>query len=234
MFRNIVLGTYFWITMLITLLVYPVYHLLNLLSGKLASQFLMHGTRIWAKHLLFMAGIKMNVHGKKNIPESDKVCFISNHQSYLDIPVMDALVRKQLGFVAKKELNNVPVLNLWMPAMGCVLIDRKKPSKSLYKTRKRIEKIERGKPLFIFPEGTRSKNGKLGKFKTGSIGFLLQNHIWIVPVTINGTFRLLEKEKKIKKGTIDVHIHPPYFSSQVNMNHKEFAQKLESIIGNPL
>ena len=235
MLRNIVLLSYFWLTMIITLLFYPVYHLLNLFSNRIASRFLMHATRIWSNHLLFVGEIKIDVKGRENIPESDEVCFVSNHQSYLDIPVIDGIVPKQLGFIAKKELNRIPILNLWMPVMGCVLIDRKNSSQSLSKASERIRKIAKGKPLFIFPEGTRSKSKRMGRFKTGSLGFLLQHNILVVPITINGTYKLLEEKNSIRKGKVDVYIHPPISTKEIGPeNYKEFAKQLREIIEKPL
>ncbi|MFO8236292.1 MAG: lysophospholipid acyltransferase family protein [Bacteroidales bacterium] len=229
MLRNIILGIYFWVLMILSLVIFILYYLLRIFSIKYSSLFVMRCTKIWAGHILAVAGIKIYVNGYENVPQEDNVCFVSNHQSYLDIPVIYAVIPKQVGFVAKKELDKIPLLNLWMRALGCVLIDRKKPSSSLQKTRKRIDKVEKGRPLVIFPEGTRSKDNRVGKFKTGSIQIMAGKNIKIVPVTIMNTHKLLEKDNAVRKGEVYVYIHPPM--QHKNKNGKSMATDLEHIVG---
>lgn len=229
MLRSIVLGIYFWLLMILTLIVFVFYYLIRIFSKKFSSYFLMKSTKFWASHILSAGGIKINAKGLENLPKENNVCFISNHQSYLDIPVIYAVIPKQVGFVAKKELDRIPLLNLWMRALGCVLIDRKKRSDALKKTQKRIDRAEKGRPLVLFPEGTRSRGNQLRKFKTGSLHYMAGRNIKIIPLTIVGTHELLEKHKKIKKGQVDVYIHPPV--KHDDKDPKALVSKLEEIIG---
>ena len=209
MLRNILLGLYFWILLILTLLVYIPYLFLQLISRRFTFYYLHFVIRLWARHALHVAGVNLIVRGKENIPSTGRLAIISNHQSYFDIPVLMAVMPFLIGFVAKKELGRIPVINLWLGAMGCVLIDRKRPSQSLEKVRQRIEKARRGYPMVIFPEGTRSRGANLGRFKTGSLQMLFSSDLEILPVSISGTYRLLEEDNNLKKGTVQVTIHPP-------------------------
>ncbi len=232
MWRNIVLGVYFWVLMILSLFIFFLYYTIRVFTRKYSTLFLMRSTKIYTGHMLSVGGIRINVSGYENLPEEDNVCFISNHQSYLDIPVIYAVIPKQVGFVAKKELDRIPLLNLWMRALGCVLVDRKKPSYSLRKTRKRIDQAEKGRPLVLFPEGTRSRGDRLRKFKTGSLHYMAGKNITIVPVTIRGTHDLMERDKKLKRGEVDFFIHPPVEHGDKDV--KELVSELEQIIASEI
>lgn len=231
MIRNILLGLYFWIMMVLTLIVYVAYLLLRLLSERATVKYLHFWIRGWAKHLLSVAGVRLQVHGVEHIPDTSRLAVVSNHQSYFDIPVLIAVTPYLLGFVAKKELDRIPILNLWMPAMGCVIIDRKKPGKSLEKIRKRILKAEQGYPVVLFPEGTRSQGACMGRFKTGSLQMLFDSNLQILPVSISGSYRLLEENKRLQKGTIRITFHPPITQHQQDhQNTKELVEELRMTI----
>jgi len=231
MIRNILLGGYFWIMMVLTLIVYPPYLILRVLSERATRQYLHFWMRGWAKHILSVAGVKLEVHGSENIPATRKLALVSNHQSYFDIPVLIAVTPYLLGFVAKKELGRIPIVNLWMVAMGCVMIDRKHPSRSLDKIRKRMEKAHRGYPVVLFPEGTRSRGACMGRFKTGSLQMLFNSNLQILPVSISGSYRLLEENNRLEKGTIRITFHPAITAHHNDKsNTKELVEDLRQTI----
>jgi len=235
MLRNILLGLYFWILLILTLLVYIPYLTFRLVSRRFTTRFLHFFIRLWARHVLHVAGVRLVVRGMENIPQTRRVAIISNHQSYFDIPVLMAVMPFLIGFVAKKELGRIPLMNLWLGAMGCVLIDRKKPSQSLEKISKRIEKARQGYPMVIFPEGTRSRGANLGGFKTGSLQMLFSSDLEILPVSISGTYHLLEEKNSLKKGTVYVTIHPPINEHKKgDKTPRELARQLRETIGEGL
>lgn len=235
MIRNIVLGLYFWILMVITLIFYALYLVINIIFRRAVKKYLLFLTRLWARHILWAGGVKVNVKGYENIPESDRVAFVTNHQSYFDIPILMITIPKLLGFIAKAELGKVPIVNLWMKAMGCIFIERKKPSSSLKKTQERIEKAKEGHPVVLFPEGTRSRGPHLGRFKTGSLQILFSTDLIIVPVTISGSYRLMEGADRLRSGTVTVTFHEPIYGSRVTeTNAKDFAHQIRQTIQDAL
>jgi 1-acyl-sn-glycerol-3-phosphate acyltransferase len=235
MFRTVILATYFWLIMLVSVIFLPVFYTLKIFSWNAASAFLKTFANQGVKLMFHTAGIKVSVKGIRNLPETSKICFISNHQSYLDIPVLVTALPRQIGFAAKRELNRIPIINIWMHALGCVIIDRGNPSESMKKMKERIDKIDKDKPLVIFPEGTRSRSGKVRRFKTGGISLLTPKNLLVVPVTINGTYHLLEEKSRLKPGKVEVMIHPAISTGNIDEDdYKKFAKELEEIIKEPL
>ncbi len=231
MIKNVILGLYFWILMVLTLIAYVPYLIIRNISKPLTNKYLLFLTSLWAKHVLWVAGVKLDVKGLENIPSTDRVAFVTNHQSYFDIPILMSTIPKLLGFIAKAELGKIPIVNLWMKAMGCIFIERKKASESLNKSRDRIEKAQEGEPVVLFPEGTRSKGPRLGRFKTGSLQILFSTDLTIVPVSISGSYHLLEEDNKLKSGTVHVTFHPPIEGSKVTeKNAKDVAHQLRKTI----
>jgi len=223
MIRTILLGLFFWIEMFFVLILYLIFVVLEVFSKKAAKKFVYIVSRYWSIQALSVGGIKLEVKGKDNLPESNQVAFISNHQSYLDIPILLAAIPKFLGFIAKKELNKVPFINIWMKALKCTLVDRKKPAESIEKIQKRIQLVEKGYPVVLYPEGTRSKNGKLRRFKTAGLRLFYESNVILVPVTIDGSYKILEDDKKLKRGKVTVTIHQPIY------NKKEVAENYQKM-----
>ncbi|MFP4621685.1 MAG: lysophospholipid acyltransferase family protein [Bacteroidales bacterium] len=231
MIKNVLLGLYFWIIMILTLILYVPYLILRTISKPLTKKYLLFFTRRWAKHVLWVAGVEVIVQGKENIPSTDRVAFVTNHQGYFDIPILMVTIPKLLGFIAKAELGKVPIVNLWMKAMGCIFIERKKASESLNRSKARIKKAQEGEPVVLFPEGTRSKGPRLGRFKTGSLQILFSTDLKIVPVSVSGSYQLLEENNRLKPGTVYVTFHPPIQGSEVtDKNAKDVAHQLRKTI----
>lgn len=231
MLRTILFGLLFWVEMFLSVILYLLSLLIELFSKQAHKVYVRKVTRGWSLHALSLAGIKVMVEGKENIPETDKVCIVSNHQSYLDIPVLIIAVPKLLGFIAKAELGKVPFLNFWLKALKSSLVSRKKFSQAIKSTQQRFEFAEKGYPVVIFPEGSRAKDGQIRRFKTGGIRVLNETELVILPVTINGSFKILEYSGKLRKGTVYVTIHPPVFpESRINIDYRELTGSLKEII----
>ncbi|MCB5231203.1 MAG: lysophospholipid acyltransferase family protein [Sphaerochaetaceae bacterium] len=176
----------------------------------------LNGTNI-SRLILWSLRVNVIVEGKENIPEDNqRVCFVSNHQSMLDIPLVLASLRIWPGFITKSELKKVPILNSWIKAMNSVYIDRKSPRSSLQAIIKGSDNIKKGIPMFIFPEGTRSKTGELGKFKTGSLKLATKAKATIVPITIEGSALALERKTGIKRTTVHVSVAKPIESASLD------------------
>ena len=231
MIKNVLLGLYFWILMVLTLILYIPYLILREISKSLTKKYLLFLTRLWANHILQVAGVKLVVQGRENLPATNRVAFVTNHQGYFDIPILMSTIPKLLGFIAKAELGKVPIVNLWMKAMGCIFIERKKASESLNRSKARIERAKQGEPVVLFPEGTRSKGPRLGRFKTGSLQILFSTDLTIVPVSISGSYHLLEESNKLRRGTVHLTFHPPIQGSEVTeRNAKDVAHQLRKTI----
>ncbi len=136
------------------------------------------------------------------------VFVIGNHGSFLDIPIAFLAIQKTIGFVAKKTLGRIPFLHFWMVRIGCVLINRTSGNAAVA-IRKAIAERGQGARIFIFPEGHRSKDGKLGPFKSGAFRFAAENDGIILPLVIRGSGATWEQRKSSKRCKVSVQILDP-------------------------
>ncbi|AOR24794.1 lysophospholipid acyltransferase family protein [Clostridium taeniosporum] len=184
-------------------------------------------TSNWAKFIMKASGAKINVIGLENIPKDETILFISNHQSNFDIPLLMSSIDVPKGFIAKKELETVPFISTWMKHINCVFIDRKNLRKSAEAIVQGIKILKSGYSMVIFPEGTRSKGKDIGDFKSGSFKLALKSKCVIVPLTINGTYKLLEETNRIKPSDIELIIHKPIYTKNLT---KEEQEKLPNTV----
>lgn len=177
---------------------------------------------VWASSLLKVAGVKVTVYGIENIPKDKPVLFIGNHQGNFDIPIYISQIPQLIGFIAKVELGKIPILKTWMKLMQCVFMDRSNIRKSGEAIIKGIKNLKSGYSMVIFPEGTRSRGDIMGQFKLGSFKLASKSKCPIIPVTMNGSYKIMENNKKslIKPAKVELYIHPLIDTS--NLSKEEF------------
>jgi len=151
--------------------------------------------RLWGKTIIRLLGINLTVSGSENIDPSKSYLIVSNHQSYFDIFVLLAALNLNFKFIAKASLFKIPFLGWSMKSLGYIPIDRKN-LKSALKTIHSVNsklKTDKNWSVLIFPEGTRSADGKLSSFKKGGLNKMLAAGDNILPVAISGTYNVLKK-----------------------------------------
>jgi 1-acyl-sn-glycerol-3-phosphate acyltransferase len=166
--------------------------------------------RFFAGSILFAAGAKVTVDIKGNIEKDKEYIIVSNHLSYIDIPVLMKTVPKNIRFIYKKSLTKIPIFGWALYLGGYVSIDRSNARNAIVSLRKAAQKLKHGISIVMFPEGTRSTDGKTGEFKRGI--FMLADFAKadIIPVTIIGTDKIMPKyTMKIKPGKVKVIIDEP-------------------------
>lgn len=149
----------------------------------------------WTGCVLEAFEVDLSIEGSEHlagVAGDRKLIIMSNHQSQLDIPCLGRAAGRVIGFVAKRELSRVPILNFWMRQIGCVFIDRS-DKRGAHEALAAAARQMTAKPLVVFPEGTRSKEGKLLPFKLGGTRLALLARAVIVPVRIEGTRDAMEK-----------------------------------------
>lgn len=230
MFKTIQWFAYLWFHMLM-----PRFGLMRLRwQHKVeARDTLAHAiARNWARKAITANGSLITVTGEENIPATGGVLFVSNHQSNFDIPILIGFVPRDKGFIAKIELLKVPVFRMWMKALGCVFINRKDTRQSLAALNVAAEKLKEGHSLVIFPEGTRSSDGILARFKPGSLRLAIKANVPIVPVTIIGSMNIMPKGTSfIKSAPVQVIISQPVVPD--NQSEKDLhiiTEKIRDII----
>jgi 1-acyl-sn-glycerol-3-phosphate acyltransferase len=166
--------------------------------------------RFWAGLHLKVSGVKVVVEGLENIKKPPYV-FMCNHQSALDIYTLLAFLPLSFKWVAKRQLFRIPFIGWSMNRAGYISIDRENPREALKSIEEAAGKIREGMNIIIFPEGTRSLDGKLLPFKKGGFTLALRAMVPIVPIGIYGTSRLQPKGSFIpkEKGVIYINIGEP-------------------------
>ena len=166
-------------------------------------------TTKWAKFIMKLSGAKIDIIGLENIPKDKTILFVSNHQSDFDIPLLMSCLDVPKGFIAKKELESWPIINTWMKHLNCIFMDRTSLRKSAQSIVEGIKILKSGYSMVIFPEGTRSKGKPIEEFKSGSFKLAIKSKCTIIPLTINGTYKLLEQNNNmIKSAPVELVIHP--------------------------
>lgn len=188
-------------------------------------------TSSWAERQIKNSGAKINIVGEENIPKGT-VLFVSNHQSNFDIAVIMACIKKEKGFVAKKELLKLPLIRDWMVEMECVFLDRSDIRASAKAITDAINILKKGQSMVVFPEGTRSKERKMGEFKSGSFKLATKSKVPIVPITIDGTYKIMEENNnRIKPAEVKITIHKPIDTEGISKDEEnELPEKVKGII----
>ncbi len=158
----------------------------------------------WLNPLIDMAGVNFVVKGSEKIPDDEPIIYTPNHAGMFDIPAVFLNAPVMPMFIAKKELSMFPFLKQWMWVLDCVFVDRKNKDGARSSLHNAIEMVKNGRSLVIFPEGTRSKNGKLGKFKGGAMKIAMETGAKVVPVLIEGSRQRLEETGNVTPGTVYV------------------------------
>jgi len=152
--------------------------------------------QVWALSLLPIAGLTA-VKGRENIPKKGGVCFVSNHCGFFDIVILLAFCGRPFGFIAKKELLYVPFMNAWIFLLGGLFMDRSNVRNAIKTINKGVQRIKSGGSMIIFPEGHRSKGRGLLPFHPGSLKLATQASAVIVPVAIEGSYDVFEKNYRV-------------------------------------
>ncbi|OHE64932.1 MAG: hypothetical protein A2Z99_10345 [Treponema sp. GWB1_62_6] len=185
-------------------------YLLRLLGlGTFISPGLCAIARFWARMAILGAGVRLKVEGEENIPASGGVCFIGNHQGDFDILIALALIRRPFGFTAKREAAYVPIAGMWVKLLGGVFIDRGSPRKSFRAIEAGARKMREGGAMIIFPEGTRSRGREMLPFKPGAFKLATMAGAAIVPVAIDGSWKVWEESMRIRGADIVVRFGKP-------------------------
>lgn len=188
----------------------------------------------WAfKVVMVLSGVSVTYIGEENIPTDRAVVYIGNHRGFFDIVTAYSHVKGVTGFISKKEVEKVPLLRIWMRYLHCLFLDRSDIKAGLQTILKAIEYVKSGISIFIFPEGTRSKEpDAFLPFHEGSFKIATKAGCPIIPVTFNNTSAVLEDHfPKIKKTHVVVEFGKPIHVADLDADTKKhLAPYVQQII----
>ena len=164
----------------------------------------------WSRFSARVLGITVEVEGSEKYDRAQNYLVVSNHAGMADIPIVLGYIRLNLRFVAKEELGRIPVFGWALKGAGYVLIKRGQNREALQSMLKTVETLRKGASIHIFPEGTRSKDGRLLPFKRGAFIIAGKAGVPVLPVSIIGSHRITPKKSlKIRKGKVRLVIGDP-------------------------
>ncbi|HKJ05333.1 MAG TPA: lysophospholipid acyltransferase family protein [Geopsychrobacteraceae bacterium] len=182
---------------------------------------------IWAKGCLRLAGVRIKVEGSEHLQNRSAV-YIANHQSQFDILAMYACLPIQFRWMAKRELFDIPLFGMAMRRCDYIPIDRSNRRKAMQSMITAAQRIKDGTSVIVFPEGTRSPDGKLLPFKKGGFLIALKAQAPIVPIAIDGSFSLLPRGSfLVRPGEIKVTILPAV--ETCNLTNKELDTLINEV-----
>jgi len=173
-------------------------------------EYILQSTDAWGNYVVKTFDIKLTVVGEENLPESGPVLFVANHQGFADVVVTCAALNKfQFAFVAKDSLEMIPIYGKWIKDIRSIYLKRDNPKAALRAVDDGIRLLEQGFSLLIFPEGARSKNDIVSEFKKGSLRLATKPGIPVIPITIDGAYRVFEETGYVNYGApVRLVIHP--------------------------
>lgn len=193
-----------------------------------------------SKLVLKSLGVRLRVvyKNRKNINQLERekgIIYVCNHQSNLDIPVIVSALHMDVGFVAKKEMKSWPFFNIWMRKSKCVFLNRENPREGIKDIKEAVKVIKEGYPIVIFPEGERTLDGEILRFKKGSFKLATETNGIIIPLTLKGTFDIQKRgEWKMKRNQLVTVVvdKPIYVSSLSKEELKDLSTTVREIIEN--
>ena len=164
--------------------------------------------RAWARAILATTGVRVQVSGLEHLQPGRSYVFAANHQSIYDIPIVFTSIPWQLRIVAKESLGRIPFMGWHLHRAGHLLVNRRNPGADIVEKMARL--VRDGSSLIVFPEGTRSADGVVGRFKKGSFAVAVDAGLPVVPVTITGSSHVMKKGRlMVCPGQVQLVVHPP-------------------------
>jgi len=204
------------VTTLATLYWGPVI-LFQALRGRKDGDWYVHATQSWTRAVMRASGCRVVIHGAEHVRPGVPQVIASNHASWFDVFAIASTLHVPYHFVAKKELLKIPLFGPAMAAAGHVIIDRSNRERALESLREAGERIRHTPAaVVIFPEGTRSRTGRLMPFKKGAFLLAAESGVAIVPAAVTGSFGIMPPgSPRIRPNTIHVRYLEPIPAEEV-------------------
>lgn len=211
--KKVLFSIYQWILIFPFLVVITILVALSttLLSPLLPnSKLSYHPARLWSRICCKVLFVKVSVVGLEHLSPTKSYVFAINHQSVFDIFVVYGWFPFIFKWLMKAELRKIPLVGKACAAAGHIFIDRTNPIAAKHSLEKAETQLKNGISLVVFPEGTRTHTGQMGKFKRGAFRVATDLGLPIVPVTLRGSFERMHRNTfNVTPGTIDLIIHQP-------------------------
>lgn len=188
--------------------------------------------RFWGRMIIRFCCLDVTIIGRENVKDLKSAVIVSNHQSLLDLFIVTGYIPINAGFLAKTSTIWIPIVGQLMLLFGHIRVDRSSPRRSLASINRCIKAIESGWSIIIFPEGTRTEDGNIAPFKSGSLKIPLRTGSPVVPVTLTGLYNVMKKRTfAVNKHPVTIHIGKPIPTTDLEVcDFRQFVRKVENSI----
>jgi 1-acyl-sn-glycerol-3-phosphate acyltransferase len=195
-------------------------------SGRFAHRC----AQIWARLILVTSGVRIDRQGEPLPAEGQSCIFVANHSSIYDTPILFTSIPRQLRIMAKAALGYVPFIGWHLSRSGHVLVNRRNPGAGIFKRMQRMARS--GASLIIFPEGSRTSDGSVKKFKGGIFLLAIENGLPVVPVSIVGSRVVMPKGRlMVCPATVTVKVHAPIPTNGLSREDaRDLAERVRQVI----
>src|SRR5258705_710075 len=178
--------------------------------------------RLWARLVLWGAGVKIRGEGMETIDRGKRYVLIANHHSYFDIPCIFAAIPQPIRFMAKKSLFSIPIFGWALARAGFIPIDRKNRRTAVKSFDLAVERIRKGNTIVIFPEEGRSREVAMRPFQRGAFLLAIRSELPILPLAIDGTYEVLRVgAKRITPGAVTIRVGTEIETAGVSVRAKD-------------
>ncbi|HVG56773.1 MAG TPA: lysophospholipid acyltransferase family protein [Vicinamibacterales bacterium] len=187
--------------------------------------------RTWSRLILVTTGVRVDVEGLERLARDRTYVFVANHQSIYDIPILFWSLPYQLRIIAKESLGNFPFLGWHLRRTGHMLVDRRRPDRTrIFGWASRL--TADGLCLILFPEGTRSRDGRVARFKGGSFFLALEAGLPVVPISVVGSRHVMLRDRLATyPGHVKLIVHEPIETTDLTgADAREFAERVRRVI----
>ena len=173
-----------------------------------------------ARTALFMAGVRIMVSGREKIPVGKSVIYMPNHQSNSDPPAVASILPPVL-IMAKKEFFRIPIMGTGMRMRGFIPVDRTNRERAFAAVDHAVASLKAGHSFLVFPEGTRSRTGRLQSFKKGVFVMAIKAGAPIVPISVSGASKIMCRgDFRIHPGPVRITIHDPVATADYSITDR--------------
>ena len=188
---------------------------------------------IWSKITCYLALCPVEVRGKENLKKRQSVVFVANHQGAFDVFLMYGFLGVPIKWMMKKGLAKIPLVGAACRAAGFIFVDNSTPRTAQRSIAESEQQLKKGDSLVVFPEGSRSPDGKMHRFLKGAFRVALDLNLPIVPITLNGPYYVMPIGSKIiRPHRMEMVIHPPISVDNLSCNDRESLLKLVEDVKN--
>jgi 1-acyl-sn-glycerol-3-phosphate acyltransferase len=191
-------------------------------------------TLFWARVMLWVCGVRLRVEGLEHIADGRPRFFVGNHQSALDIPILLAALKGDVRFLAKKSLFYIPIFGWVIARYGYIAVDRRNARAALETINQAMQRFRSNPISFaVFPEGTRSRDGRLGNFRMGTMKICQRWGLPVAPFTIDGAIHVSHRDRTlyVRPGHVRICFGEPIPAEEVaKISAEELHDRIRNVI----